>query len=53
MDQDLRHLNKQLLDSAVLIDGKKQNLPITKEYIWKDYSDIFSGIGALPGNEYQ
>ena len=42
MDQDLRHPNIQLLDGAVPINGKKYNLPITKEYILKEYNDAFS-----------
>ena len=30
----------------------KQNLPITKEYILKEYNDVFSVIGNLPGDQY-
>ena len=51
-DQDLRHQNIQLLDGAVLINGKKDNLPITKEYMLKEYNDVLSGIGIPPGNGY-
>ena len=40
-DQDLRHPNIQLLDDIVFICGKKHNLPITKKYILKEYSDVF------------
>ena len=50
--QDKIHLNIQLLDGAVLINGKKHNLPVTKEYILKEYNDVFCGIGTLPGDEY-
>ena len=52
MGQDLRNPNINLPVGIVLISGKKDNLLITKEYILKDYSDIFSAIGTLPGDEY-
>ena len=52
MGQDVRYPNVQLLDSVVFIYGKKHNLHITKECILKEYNDVFSGIGTLPGNEY-
>ena len=52
MDQDLRYQNIQLLDGVILINGKKHKLSITKEYILKEYNDVFSGIGTLPGDEY-
>ena len=42
MYQDLRHSNILLLDGAVLISGKKHNLPITKEDILKEYNEVFS-----------
>ena len=52
MDQGLRCLRVQLLNGAVLITGKKHRLPIMKEYILKEYSDVFSRVGTLPGEEY-
>ena len=52
MGQDLSQPNIQLLHGAVVIDGKKHNLPITKEYIVKEFSDVFSGIETQPGDEY-
>ena len=52
-DQGLRYLRVQLLDGVVLINGKKHRLPIMKEYVLKEYSDACSGVGALPGKEYQ
>ena len=52
MDQDLKHPIIPLLYGTRIISGKKHTLPITKEYILKEYSDIFNGIGILPGNEY-
>ena len=39
-------------DSRVLIDGKVHELPTTKEYILKEYADVFNGIGTLPGPPY-
>ena len=52
MSQDLRQPNIKLLDGAVLINGKKHNLLITKEDMLKGNHDVFSGIGTLPGYEY-
>ena len=52
MGPDLRHPNIQLLDGTLLINGKKCNLPITKEYILRNDNDVFSGIGTLPGDKY-
>ena len=52
MGQDLRHPNILLFDGVVHNKRKKNNLPITKEYILKEYNDVFSGIGTLPGDEY-
>ena len=51
-DWGLRHLRVQLLDGVVLINGKKHRLPIMKEDILKEYSDVFSGVETLPGKEY-
>ena len=48
--QDLRHSNILLLNGTVFINGKKDNLPITKEY--KVYNDFFSGTGILTVDEY-
>ena len=48
IDQDLRHPNIRLLDGAVLINGKKHNMPITKEFILKEYNDVISRIGTIP-----
>ena len=40
-------------DSAtVTVNGKEHSLPTTKEYILKEYADVFTGIGTLPGPEY-
>ena len=50
--KDLKCPRLQLFDGAVLINGKRHNLSITKEYILKEYHDIFIEIGTLPGDEY-
>ena len=34
---------------SIELNGKVHRLPITKEYILKEYSDVFKGIGTLPG----
>ena len=40
-------------DSAtVTVNGKEHSLPTTKEYILKEYADVFTGIGTLPGPAY-
>ena len=35
-------------DKTVILNGKKHDLPITKEYILREYKDVFCGIGTLP-----
>ena len=49
---DLKCPRVQLLESALLINGKRHNLPITKEYILKEYHNKFNEIATLPGDEY-
>ena len=51
MHQDLRLPNMQLLDGAMIINGKKHILSIMKEYILKEYNNVLSRIGPIPGNE--
>ena len=31
---------------------KYTKLPITKDYMLKEYSDVFKGVGTLPGGPY-
>ena len=38
--------------SAITINGNTQPLPTTKEYILHDYTDVFKGVGTLPGGPY-
>ena len=37
---------------SIQLNGKTHKLPITKEYILKEYSDVFKGVGTLPGGPY-
>ena len=37
---------------SIELNSKVHKLPITKEYILKEYSDVFKGIGTLPGGPY-
>ena len=39
--------------SAVILNGKRHCLPITKEYLLFEYKDVFEGIGKLPGGPYR
>ena len=40
-------------DSATMtVNSKEHSLLTTKEYILKEYADVFSGIGTLPGPAY-
>ena len=34
------------------LNGKVHKLSITKDFILKEYSDIFKGVGTLPGGPY-
>ena len=37
---------------SIELNGKMHKLPITKDYMLKEYSDVFKGIGTLPGGPY-
>ena len=39
-------------ENSIELNGKVHKLPITKEYMLKEYSDVFKGIGTLPGGPY-
>ena len=39
-------------NSKITLSGKEHSLPTTKEYVLKEYADIFRGIGTLPGMAY-
>ena len=36
----------------IQLNGKTHHLPITKDYILREYRDVFKGIGTLPGGPY-
>ena len=38
--------------TQITLNGKVHNLPTTKEYILREYADIFKGVGTLPGGPY-
>ena len=37
---------------SIELNGKVHKLPITKDYMLKGYSDVFKGVGTLPGGPY-
>ena len=52
---DYSKVNKptcELLDDAVILNGKRHCLPLTKEYVLSGFRDIFEGKGKLPGGKY-
>ena len=38
--------------ATVTVNGKENSLSTTKEYILKEYADVFTSIGTLPGPAY-
>ena len=45
-------LHSEHHSATVTVNGKEHSLPTTKEYILKEYVDVFTGIGTLPGPVY-
>ena len=45
-------LHNEQGSARVTINGKEHRLPTTKEYILREYADVFTGIGTLPGPAY-
>ena len=45
-------LTCETTDDAVILNGKRHSLPITKEYVLTEFKDVFEGIGRLPGRKY-
>ena len=43
---------QQCSDNKITVDGKTHRLPTTIEYLLQEYSDVFQGIGTLPGEPY-
>ena len=37
---------------SIELNGKTEKLPITKEYMLKEYHEVFKGIGTLPWGPY-
>ena len=42
----------ETMDDAVILNGKRHSLPITKEYVLMEFKDVFEGIGRFPGSKY-
>ena len=42
----------KVLDDAVILNGKRHCLPITKDYVLSEFRDVFEGIERLPGGPY-
>jgi len=42
----------EITNDAVILNGKRHCLPITKEYVLSEFKDVFEGIGKLPGGKY-
>ena len=45
-------LHNQQGNPKVTVNDKEHSLPTTKEYILREYADVFTGIGTLPGPAY-
>ena len=46
------NLHNEHNNAKVTVNDKEHSLPTTKEYILKEYADVFAGIGTLPGPAY-
>ena len=46
------NLHNEHNNAKVTANDKEHSLPTTKEYILKEYADVFAGIGTLPGPAY-
>ena len=42
----------EMTNNAVILNGKRHCLPITKEYVLSEFKGVFKGIGKLPGRKY-
>ena len=42
----------EMTNDAVILNGKRHCVPITKEYVLPEFKDVFEGIGKLPGGKY-
>ena len=45
-------LHSEHNSTTVIINGKEHSLQTTKEYILKEYADVFTGIGTIPRPAY-
>ena len=49
--ESVRPVIQQSTDSSITINGKAHQLPITKEYLVREYADVFKWIGTLLAGE--
>ena len=40
------------MNDAVILNGKRYCLPITKKYVFSEFKDLFKSIGKLSGGKY-
>ena len=43
---------QECTDKNITVRGKTHPLPTTKKYLLNEYSDMFKGMGTLPGGSY-
>ena len=44
--------NIEWRNSEVMVNERAHKIPTTKEYLLKEFADIFQGVGSLPGPPY-
>ena len=49
--EPVRPVIQESADSSITINGKPHQLPTRKEYMLKEYADVFEGIWTLPGEK--
>jgi len=42
----------EIMNDAVILNGKRHCLPVTKDYVLSEFKDVFEGIGKLPEGKY-
>ena len=43
---------QEITSSSITISGRTHQLPTTKGYLLKEFKDVFTGVGTLPGGPY-
>ena len=44
--------DKELRDYEIIVNDRVHKIPTTKEYLLKEFADVFQGVGRLPGPPY-